>query len=187
MPETTTQGRARPMGLEARQDMIIGLVTPLLLEHGAAVTSRQIAEATGLAEGTIYRAFGDKESLIDAVLDRYYDPLTVVGALRAIPADLPLRELLLRLLQVTMERIDQVVRMVTAMGGRRPPEVKLPFPDVATELLEAHRDELRIEPSRVVDMIRVLAFASSFPMPGIETKPTPDELTELLMNGVLHH
>ena len=187
MQTTTTPGRARPMSVEARRDMIIGLVTPLLLEHGAAVTSKQIAEATGLAEGTIYRAFGDKDSLIDAALDHYYDPLTVVVALRGIPADLPLRELLLRLLQVTMARIDQVVRMVTAMGGRTPPEVKIPFPDVASQLLEAHRDELRIEPARVVDMIRVLAFASSFPMPGIDTKPTPEELTELLMNGVLHH
>ena len=46
--------------------MIIDAVIPLILEHGVGITSRQIAEAAGVAEGTVFRAFGDKESLIAA-------------------------------------------------------------------------------------------------------------------------
>ncbi|MCU1430433.1 MAG: DNA-binding transcriptional regulator, AcrR family, partial [Actinomycetia bacterium] len=37
--------------------MIVAATLPLLLEHGDRVTSRQIAEAAGIAEGTIFRAF----------------------------------------------------------------------------------------------------------------------------------
>jgi len=173
------------MDVEARRDMIIGIVTPLLLEHGTAVTSRQIAEATGLAEGTIFRAFGDKESLIEAVLDRYYDPQTVYTALRAIPADLPLDELVLCILQVVTERVRSVVRMVSAMGGRRPPEQEHQEQHIVEALLEPHREHLRVPPARVVDLIRIMAFSAAFPAPTTVDPLTPVDLTDLLMNGVL--
>ena len=53
--------------------MIIDAVIPLILEHGVGITSRQIAEAAGVAEGTVFRAFGDKESLIAAAADAFFE------------------------------------------------------------------------------------------------------------------
>ena len=44
--------------------MIVEATLPLLLEHGEMVTTRQIAEAAGIAEGTIFRVFADKDELI---------------------------------------------------------------------------------------------------------------------------
>ena len=49
--------------------MIIEAMLPLLLEHGEMVTTRQIAEAAGIAEGTIFRVFADKDELIAAVVE----------------------------------------------------------------------------------------------------------------------
>ena len=43
--------------------MIVAATLPLLLEHGELVTTRQIAEAAGIAEGTIFRVFADKDEL----------------------------------------------------------------------------------------------------------------------------
>ena len=63
--------------------MIIDAVIPLLLEHGRAVTSKQIAEAAGIAEGTIFRAFGDKETLVQAAIEKYLDPEPLREALRS--------------------------------------------------------------------------------------------------------
>src|SRR5258705_11663718 len=51
---------------DERRAALIQATIPLLREHGAAVTSRQIAEASGDAEGTIFGVFPDKPSLIRA-------------------------------------------------------------------------------------------------------------------------
>ena len=56
--------RALPLAPEARRKSIIDAVIPLLLENGPNVTTAQIAEAAGIAEGTIFRVFPDKTSLL---------------------------------------------------------------------------------------------------------------------------
>jgi AcrR family transcriptional regulator len=49
---------------------IIGAAARLLQEHGpAAVTTRRVAEDAGVQAPTIYRLFGDKDGLLDAVAE----------------------------------------------------------------------------------------------------------------------
>jgi len=40
--------------------MIVDAVIPLLLEYGRDITTKQIAESAGIAEGTLFRAFETK-------------------------------------------------------------------------------------------------------------------------------
>ena len=49
--------RAAPLSPDERRRAIVDAVLPLLIEHGRAVTTRQMAEAAGIAEGTIFRVF----------------------------------------------------------------------------------------------------------------------------------
>jgi AcrR family transcriptional regulator len=49
---------------------IVGSAAELLAEHGpAAVTTRGVAERAGVQAPTIYRLFGDKDGLLDAVAE----------------------------------------------------------------------------------------------------------------------
>ncbi|MES1170476.1 MAG: helix-turn-helix domain-containing protein, partial [Leifsonia sp.] len=82
--------RAKPLSVDDRRAMILEAVMPLLTEHGRDISSKQIAEAAGIAEGTVFRAFGDKESLIDAAIVKFLDPEPLRLELRAIDPQLPL-------------------------------------------------------------------------------------------------
>ncbi len=61
--------------------MIVDAALPLVLEHGERVTTRQIADAAGIAEGTIFRVFADKDEVIAAVVAKAVDPAPLEEAL----------------------------------------------------------------------------------------------------------
>ena len=51
-----------------RRAAIIEATLPLIHEVGTAVTTRQVAEAAGVAEGTIFRVFDSLQELVDATI-----------------------------------------------------------------------------------------------------------------------
>src|SRR6478735_5524754 len=108
--------RAAALPPEERRAAIIETTIPLLLQHGRSVTTRQIAEAAGIAEGTIFRVFPDKEQLIDAVLERAVDPVPTQRALDAIDRSLPLDERLVLAVEIIQQRVDQIWQLMSAIG-----------------------------------------------------------------------
>ena len=188
MTTETTPTRARPLGVEQRQDMIIAAVTPLLLERGATVTSKEIAEAAGIAEGTIFRAFGDKETLIAAAVERYLDPLALRTALASIDPDFSLDDKLKTIFGLLQDRFTGVIRMMSAMHRTGPPprrDDRMDFAEIVTELLEPHRAELRIAPEQVAQFARMVAFASAIPAFGDSLPFTKDDLIDFFKHGVM--
>src|ERR1700761_6793119 len=89
-PQARSSSRARPLPPPQRRAALIAATLPLIVEHGAAVTTRQIAEASGVAEGTIFRVFPDKAALIQAVFEAACDPAPLVAELDAIDLQQPL-------------------------------------------------------------------------------------------------
>ncbi|TNM59268.1 TetR/AcrR family transcriptional regulator [Streptomyces sp. NP160] len=66
-------------GREAVRERLIEVAVALLHEHGpAAVTTRGVAAAAGVQAPTIYRLFGDKDGLLDAVAE--HAAMTFVAA-----------------------------------------------------------------------------------------------------------
>lgn len=94
--------RARPLSREERRAAIAAATIPLLVQHGAGVTTRQIADAAGVAEGTLFRAFADKDEILRAAVVRSLDPAPAVGMIDALPDD-ALRPLVTSLVELLLE------------------------------------------------------------------------------------
>ncbi|WP_307868260.1 TetR/AcrR family transcriptional regulator [Cellulosimicrobium cellulans] len=122
--------RARPLSREERRDAIAAATIPLLVEHGAAVTTRQIADAAGVAEGTLFRAFADKDEILHAAVVRSLDPAPAVAAIGLLPDDDGLRPLVVSIVEFLLEAQRVGMRIFAAAhqvldphrhtGGRGP-------------------------------------------------------------------
>ncbi|MCF3146021.1 TetR/AcrR family transcriptional regulator [Streptomyces platensis] len=102
--------------------MIVAAALPLVAEYGAAVTTGQIARAAGIGEGTIFRAFKDKDELLDACVTEALGTDHVLRALASISLDAPLATRLAEAaeaLHIHMERMGTVVGTLHASGHRR--------------------------------------------------------------------
>lgn len=104
---------------DERRTMIVAAALPLVIEHGAAVTTAQIARAAGIGEGTIFRVFDDKAALVNACVAEALRPDHVLRELDAIPLDQRLTDRLvdaIGALRAHMERIGSVIAALAASG-----------------------------------------------------------------------
>jgi AcrR family transcriptional regulator len=83
---------------------VLDATIPLLIQHGLGVTTRQIADAAGVAEGTLFRVFDDKRALVVAAMARALDPQPVVDAVRAVDATRELSDMLVEVIDVITDR-----------------------------------------------------------------------------------
>jgi AcrR family transcriptional regulator len=61
------------MPSELRRESIVAAALPLVRAHGSRVLTADVARAAGIAEGTLFRVFADKESLLAACLEHVAD------------------------------------------------------------------------------------------------------------------
>ena len=184
--------RAKALSVEDRQAMLIDAVTPLLLEHGQAVTTRQIADCAGIAEGTIFRAFGSKDELIQAAVARHLDPEPFRRQLRAIDPLLPLEDRLRAIVAVMRARFTTLFTLMTALGRHGPPpghekghHVAGEFAGILAGILADDLERFRVPAERVGQIVRMVTLAASVPQ--IRDGPDFDdaEITALILHGIL--
>src|SRR5436190_3464284 len=110
--------RATPLAPAARRAAIVEATLPLLRAHGLSITTRQIAEAAGVAEGTIFGVFPDKDALLQAVIEAAFDPEPVRAQLGTIPVDDPLEERLAAAVEVIQSHLAGIWALLSAPGFR---------------------------------------------------------------------
>ncbi len=146
-----------------RRAAIVAATLPLIIEHGATVTTGQIAAASGVAEGTVFRVFTDKQELLAACLDTAFDPADPVATLGQIPRHLPVRDRLLQATDTVAEHWDRALSVGHAIHAActGPPRAGTPSgPGAAMrELIRALADllapdvaALRLSPERTAQL-----------------------------------
>ena len=98
-------GRAAPLPPDERRLAILKAVLPVVRARGTDVTTRELAEAAQVAEGTLFRVFDDKESLLREAVATALDPAELLAEMTAIDLGLPVEERLAAVVRAGVSRM----------------------------------------------------------------------------------
>ena len=198
--------RAKPLPPDERRRALLDAARPLVVEHGRAVRTKDVAAAAGVAEGTLYRVFETKDELVDAVVADAIDPSPFLLHLEDVDRSAPLEERLLAVATLFHERFRGTFQLMAAVGLSRPPEAmrestraqwakgaarhgendwRSEVGRLVVEIIEPDSDRLTVSPARLAQYLRLLAFSGSHPHIADRDPLQPRDIVDVVLHGAL--
>lgn len=164
------------------------------MEYGLQISTKQIATAAGVAEGTIFRSFPTKQDLIAEAIADAFDATVTIGKIAALPAGQSLTERISALILLAIDRMHQLRALHPllqqpglATDGPQCPvnrhrESRTAMVAAIAASLADYADELRISPSAAGSAVTAYSFAFIH-FDGDPVGP-PADLASLLLHGI---
>ncbi len=182
------------MPADQRREALIDATMEALRTQRRPLSTREIAQAAGVAEGTIFRIFPSKDELIDAVVAKAFRPNRTLQVER-ISTSRPLRDWLVDFVTIIQDQLQNVFGLMEALGITSPPASDC---DAEADAARADRliaaleravttsgTALRVEPVELFRYLRLLTFAGSHPGISDGEILTPEEIVDVVLTGVV--
>ncbi|MCW5953158.1 MAG: TetR/AcrR family transcriptional regulator [Propionibacteriaceae bacterium] len=189
--------RATAMTPEDRRKAITDAVAPLLLERGTSLTTRQLAEAAGVAEGTLFRVFESKQELIAAAALAALEAEPALNQLAELPDEQTLTERvtsILEIVQLEIRRTRSLLMAAFHREGTGPPpgHHRKPFhherqqrvTDAITRGLQEYAGQLTVPPRTAAGVLQAMAFASTFHFADTSALTEPSDVADVVLHGI---
>ncbi|RKT53031.1 TetR family transcriptional regulator [Saccharothrix australiensis] len=186
------------MSPEDRREAIVAATVPLLFQHGANVTTSQIANAAGIAEGTVFRAFKDKQELIATCVRSVLDveaELDLIAEAGQVDALADRLSWAISAVSGYMDRTWKLVGVLRDSGyhphhadgeHKRPPVEMQRITERIAELFGPDADRLRVDPQLAARLLLGLVFTNRMHGDGFgDSTAETNQLVELYLHGVL--
>lgn len=188
------------MAPEERRQAIIEATLPLILERGTDLSTREIATAAGVAEGTIFRAFETKQELIVAAMHAALSAHDALSRLAALPADQSLDDRVASILEVLLAEIQRTRSLTAALSNPQlhgprtsdgrgcPPfnhrERRTKLIEAVETALAGHSIALAVPPRTAAQVLLAMAFATSLDITDNNSLAQPRNLAEVVLHGL---
>jgi len=186
------------MPVQERRAAIITAAIPRLIEQGPSVSTRDVAAAAGIAEGTLFRVFETKDALIDAAVEAALDPEPACTEIRAVDPGRPLEQRLAAAIRIMHRRIREVTDLMMAMrlrhGSRSDADMKgqhakqmertQTMLDAIMSLLGDDAQQMRTSPETAARYVWAMTFLTGHPMMQPDPVTDIDDLVDVMLHGL---
>jgi AcrR family transcriptional regulator len=187
------------MSVDDRRAAILAVAVPMLVESKGNLKTSEIAAAAGIAEGTLFRAFRDKQALLVACLQATLESETEVARIEEIDRSLPLADQLTSAARAVSDFQHRLWAVMVALrtarvdprsedhgehGHEGPPKAMIRISAAIADLFDP--DQLRVAPDLAARLLLGSVFSNQLQAVGLgDSGADIAELVEIFLYGVL--